>query len=139
MERAVRGRKRCLVGALFMVSLSAAELGGADTPANHRPELRKAALAGFTYDNGSVQAPVAPESSKSIPSSPDPDAVVMDKVEVTSRYLDKDLDSAITRFGQSGPRSSQKLGTGVVEKNFGRARMSAATMFYVPINIGLSW
>jgi hypothetical protein len=109
--------------------------------ANARSNLRRVIRESFRYDPNArpkssgqfSPALVAPQNAV------DPETVVMAKLEVRSRPIDHGLSEAIAKYRDPRPQNNRKFGTGVIEKDFGKVRMSAATILYIPIAIGISW
>jgi hypothetical protein len=101
--------------------------------------MKRRALAGFSFD---VKA--KPDATQErAPEEPaefrDPNVVQMETVQVTTSALDRDLAADVKKTKGLRGESHRKLGTGVVEKDFGKVRMSAVTILYVPILVGFSW
>lgn len=124
------------VSLVLVLSLLVSSLFGQDKPFTSHPELHRAALAGFTY-SGTSEA-VAAKTDED-PSQDDPNIVRLRKMEITASKVDATLDMAIKKYAGSKPESQRALGTGVIERDFGKVRMDTITVLYIPLQIGFSW
>lgn len=105
-----------------------------------RPELKRGALDGFSFEAPAPPAQQNPPSASgaSVPAG-DSDVVAMDPLRVTTTFWDKDLAADIRKTRPLKAKSEAKLGTGVYQKDFGKVRASAVTILYVPVMVGFSW
>lgn len=125
-----------LPGLVILCSSVSAE----EDSAVSRPELKRAALASFSFTE--TPAPVAGVTAtekKDVKASEDDSLVVMDKMKVSAKFWDRDLDADIHKTVSLKPINSSKFGTGLHQKDFGKVRGSVVTVLYVPIMIGISW
>ena len=102
--------------------------------------VRGALRASFPYDPDARRK--VSEASGDDPSAQatlDPAVVILPKVEVSSRVLDRRLPEAIANRRPPGPQNHSRFGTGIHEKDFGKVRASVVTILYVPVLIGISW
>lgn len=113
--------------------------------ANGEPKPRSLVLGAlrqsFPYDPSvrAKSAPVAAADAAS-PGTNGSDVVVLPKVEVTSRPLANGLAEAIAnQRPATRPQNHSRFGTGIHEKDFGKVRASAVTIFYIPVLVGFSW
>lgn len=68
----------------------------------------------------------------------DPETVALPPFEVEALTVPRGLDQAIAR-APTLPKKPGKFGTGVIQKDFGKVRMQAVTVLYLPIFVGFSW
>lgn len=111
---------------------------GAETVTHSK--LSQAIRDSFQYSpvaQTSTEQQPAPDSLPEVKN--DAEIIVLPKYEVKSRPLPRGLTQAIAKARPLGPQNHSKLGTGIHEKDFGKVRVSAATVLYVPIFVGLSW
>jgi hypothetical protein len=103
-------------------------------------EMRRAIFEGFRY-NPEIRAQyleqAVPDQEPSV--NNDPDIIYLAKFEVRDRPLPRGLGDAILKARQTEPKNHSRFGTGIHEKDFGKVRASAVTLFYVPVFVGLSW
>ena len=114
--------------------------GGENSGTKSRSILRSALHASFPYDPGArAKSPEASAADQAPQGALDPEIVLMPKVEVTSRVLDRGLTAAIANWRPTGPQNHSKFGTGIHQKDFGKVRASVITILYIPVGFGLSW
>lgn len=128
-------RLMCFLSALFV----AGAVLGDDSPTPKGTRMRHQALAGFSFDE-QAKPEATQELAREEPTEfRDPNVVPMEAVQITTSALDRDLAADVKKTRSPHAESHRKLGTGVVEKDFGKVRMAAVTIFYVPILVGFSW
>lgn len=69
----------------------------------------------------------------------DPNTIVMEKVTVEGSPFYRRLHTDIKNARQLKAQSAPKLGTGTYQRDLGKIRASALTIFYVPVQVGISW
>jgi hypothetical protein len=131
--RTIAFKKFYLILFVFTAVIVRAETG-------ERIEIRQAVLESFRY------SPVASPSNQEQPASDptprvesDSETIVLPKYDVRSRPLPRGLNEAVAKSRPMGPQNHTKFGTGIQEKDFGKVRLSAITVLYIPIGVGLSW
>jgi hypothetical protein len=105
-----------------------------------RTEIQQAILNSFQYRlvaKTNDQEQPTPDVAPAV--GIDSDIIVLPKYEVRSRPLPRGLTEAIARSRSLGPQNQSKFGTGIHEKDFGKIRVSAITVLYIPVLVGLSW
>lgn len=103
------------------------------------PRLGGTLASAFPYDPEVRTRVLAEAPDPTVQGELSPEVVMLPEFEVNSTAIDLDLARAIENsrpVRESGPR---KLGTGVVQKDFGKTRIGAVTVLYIPIFIGFSW
>lgn len=110
--------------------------------AKSSPTVRRAILAGFSYNPSAREKPPEQSSPALVQAQPtpaDPDVVVMAKFEVAARPYERGLPTAIANWRDPGPQNNTRFGTGTRQKDFGKVRASVVTILYIPIAVGFSW
>lgn len=68
------------------------------------------------------------------------DPIVLDTMSVVERSNHRQLSAAINSpRAPKGPQNVSKFGTGIHERDFGKVRVSAVTIFFIPVLVGASW
>jgi hypothetical protein len=122
------------------VGLLAQVVVGAEERTVAHPEMRRAVLESFRYDPELRAKDEGPSSaSQSEPVKNDPEVIVLPKFEVKERRVPRGLAEAIVRARPLEPQNHSRLGTGIHQADIGKVRVSAVTVLYVPVFLGLSW
>ena len=133
--------KRWLMGPTLAVlaTLACAEVEDASEPREKVRESMKATmLREYRYAPESV---IDRESTVVRYASEDqPEPVVLDTMSVVERSNHRQLVAAINSpRAPKGPQKVGRFGTGIRQRDFGKVRVSAVTIFHIPVLIGASW
>ena len=133
--------KRWLMGSasVMLATIAYAEVQDASEPREKVRESMKATmLREYHYAPESVidrQSTVVRYHSDD-----QPEPVVLDRMSVVERSNHRQLAAAINSpRAPKGPQKVGKFGTGVHARDFGKVRVSAVTIFYIPVLICASW
>ena len=126
-------------GLVCAASLTALVPGalGADQGKRETFRLRAEAVSVFTY-NASERRSQKDEVGALVSDSP-PEVVPLETMEVSAPRFGRGLEAAMERYRMHLPQNSQTLGTGVVQKDYGKFRVSKMSVLYVPIQLRFSW
>jgi hypothetical protein len=101
--------------------------------------MRAEAVSAFEYNsceqNQDSDAAVA---DSGLPAS-DPDVVHLETVEVGAPRFGRELERAIESYRMHLPLNTQVMGTGVIQKDYGKLRVSRMSVLYVPVQLKFSW
>jgi hypothetical protein len=68
------------------------------------------------------------------------DPIVLDTMSVVERSNHRQLSAAINSpRPPKDPQNVSKFGTGIHQRDFGKVRVSAVTLFFIPVFVGASW
>ena len=102
--------------------------------------IRRAILAEHTFTE-----PPKPLVIRESPATSDPkgqadyDTLTMETVTVEGTRVHRDLHADVLKAGALKASSTSRLGTGTRQKDLGKVRASVTTLFYIPVNAGISW
>ena len=68
------------------------------------------------------------------------DPIVLETMSVVERSNHRQLSTAINSpRAPKAPQNVSKVGTGIHQRDFGKVRVSAVTLFVSPVLVGASW
>ena len=68
------------------------------------------------------------------------DPIVLETMSVVERSNHRQLSAAINSpRAPKDPQNVSKFGTGIHQRDFGKVRVSAVTIFFIPVLVGASW
>lgn len=112
---------------------------GQDTAKETRSKIRRMILAEHPFvDRSESAVPQEPLTKAVAETASDPNTIVMEKVTVEGSPFYRRLHADIKNASQLKAQSAPRLGTGMYQRDFGKIRASALTIFYVPVLVDIS-
>ena len=110
-----------------------------NTPAVRHTDWRNALHVEFKYIPSTPANPaVAPDATPEIPA--DSEVVVLPKYVVRDAAPDyRELEKSMRPPSMGADKVMEKLGIGVHEVKFRHFSIGCATIFFLPVSLGLSW